>query len=162
MRYLIVALILFASCGAWATAQIPEVIELDGKSEKLFSEPFTIYLAAHQDKIPKLERVAQDRCTGSWRGYQGHWVILDEKLYLKSLFANPCRESPDSIPLSTFFPDSTGPVYAEWYTGKLIVPLRKRIRYVHMGYESEYEQYLVFLVKNGHVISRELTSKKPE
>lgn len=162
MRSLFLALLLVISHGAYATAQIPELIEIDGKNEILFSEPFTIYLAEHRAEIPKLERLAQDRCSGSWRGYQGHWLIRDEKLYLESLFANPCRDSPDPIPLSTFFPGSEGPVHATWFTGRLLVPLGKRLEYVHMGYQSKYERYLVVHIERGSVIKRESTSERPK
>ncbi len=162
MRILVLAAFLLGSHGAWATAQIPEVLELNGKPNSLFSEPFTFYLAAHPSEIPKLERVATDRCTGSWRGYQGHWFIREQKLYLRSLFANPCRDKPEPIPLRTFFPGREGPVQAEWYTGKLVVPLGKRVSYVHLGYESEYERYLVISVERGRILSQETTSQKPK
>jgi hypothetical protein len=161
MRFLVFALIVFASARAWATAQIPEVIELEGKQKALFSEPLAPYFSTHKTEIPKLERLAESGCSAAWRGYQGVWLIRDDKFYLKSLFANPCHKSPDPIPLSTFFPGSKDPIHAEWYSGKLIVPLGKQIQYVHKGYESKYEQYLVILVTEGRVISREVTSKMP-
>ena len=160
-RAFLFALLLLAAHSSYATAQIPELIELDGVEQSLFSEPFTDYLANNQSEIPKLKKFAQDVCTGSWRRYQGRWFILDKKLYLRSLAANPCRESPEQISLSVFFPGATGPVHAEWYTGKLIVPRGKRVRYVHMGYESEFEQYLVFTVQSGLITAQEESSTKP-
>jgi len=161
-NWLVLLFFMLAPQAVWATAQIPEMIKLDGKLQPLFSEPFTVYLAARQSEIPKLEQFATDRCSGSWRGYQGHWYIRDQKLYLKELFANPCRESPEPIPLTTFFPNIDGPVFAEWFSGRLIVPLGKRIRYVHMGYESEYERYLVFTVERGRVSNQESTDTRPK
>lgn len=161
-RALLFTLLLVVIHSAHATAQIPELIAWEGKEQSLFSEPFTIYLANHQSEIPKLEELSQDVCSGSWRGYQGRWFIEDGKLYLKSLAANPCRSSPVQIPLSVFFPEATGPVHAVWYTGKLIVPRGKRVQYVHMGYESAYERYLVFTVQNGLITAQEETSTKPK
>ena len=161
-RAFLFALLLLVTHCSYATAQIPELIELDGVEQSLFSEPFTTYLANNQNEIPKLEKLAQDVCTGSWRRYQGRWFILDKKLFLRSLAANPCRESPEQIPLSVFFPDATGPVHAEWYTGKLVVPRGKRVRYVHIGYESEFEQYLVFTVQNGLITAQEESNTKPK
>ncbi len=76
--------------------------------------------------------------------------------------ANPCKEKPDEISLSVFFPGAQGPVYASWYTGRLIVPLGKRTQYVHMGYESEYEKYMVFVVEAGRILSREVTAERPK
>lgn len=161
MRTLIAALLTSVCRLASATAQIPEIIELNGKPHALLSEPFTFYLAEHKAEIAKLERLAQDQCTGSWRGYQGNWVIANRELQLKSLFANPCKTLPDPIPLTTFFPDATGPVHAKWFTGKLVVPLGKRTNYVHMGYMSEYERYLIISVKQGHIISKRVSRHKP-
>lgn len=162
MRALFVALLLLVSHGAWGSGQIPEVIEVDGKSETLFTEPFSSYLAKHPTETPKLERIVRPRCTAAWRGYQGSWSIRNEKLYLESLNASPCDNTPDPIPLSSYFPGSEGPVLADWFSGNLVVALGKQIQYVHMGYQSKYERYLVIQVERGIVVGRKFTSDRSE
>lgn len=86
-------------------------------------------------------------CTALWRGYIGQWEIIDERLYLigiKGKLRNGCAASLDYF--FSGFPDR---VFAHWYTGKLRIPKGKLIKYVHMGYASEYEQELYISVEQG-------------
>ena len=161
-RMFLAAVCLLAANLAHATAQIPELIKIDGETHDLFREPLNPYLLSNDAYIKELERLSKDRCTASWRGYQGHWTISsDQQLMLTALFANPCSDKPAPIPLTTFFPDATGPVPARWFSGKLLVPLGKMLQYQHMGYESEYEKYLIITVDQGKVTSRETSTKRP-
>jgi hypothetical protein len=50
-------------------------------------------------------------------------------------------------------------VLADWYTGNLIVPTGKRIHYVHMGYASTYDSYLVFKIKGGESLTEQSLDK---
>ena len=38
---------------------------------------------------------------------------------------------------------------AKWFTGNLIIPDGDRTSYVHMGYGSQYERYIVIRVDSG-------------
>lgn len=60
----------------------------------------------------------------------------------------------DWIPLSTIFPGQIGPIRADWFTGWLIIPRGRRTKYVHMGFESEYERWLYIEVESGRVLGR--------
>ena len=161
-RMFLAAFCLLAANLAHATAQIPELIKIDEETHDLFREPLNSYLLNNEVYIKKLEHLAKDRCSASWRGYQGHWTISsDQQLMLTALFANPCSDKPVPIPLTTFFPDATGPVPAKWFSGKLLFPLGKMVQYQHMGYESEYEKYLIITVDQGKVTSREARTKRP-
>lgn len=161
------ALLLFLLWGvlsgrAAATAQIPEEIVIDGKSQILFSEPLNQYLL-QRGKLALLEpHLSKERCSGSWRNYQGTWEIRNARLYLTRLQTDPCSDTPKEIPLSSLFVAATGPVFANWYTGTLLVPVGKQLRYVHMGYESEYERYIVFNVSAGKVTRRHESSTRPK
>ena len=149
------------SSKALATAQIPEEIQFDGRSEMLFSEPLNFYLVKHKN-LAKLEPyLSKDGCSGSWRGYRGTWEIRDSRLNLIRLETDPCSERPTQVPLSTIFFEAA-PVFATWYTGTLVVPTGKRIEYVHMGYQSRYEWYIVFTVVEGVVTGRRETSTQPK
>ena len=162
-RMFLAAFCLLAANLAHATAQIPERIKVDeGEAQPLFSEPLRPFLLSDDAHIKALGRHANTGCSASWRGYQGHWTISsDQQLMLTALFANPCSDKPAPIPLTTFFPDATGPVPAKWFSGKLLVPLGKMVQYQHMGYESEYEKYLIITVDQGKVTSRETSTKRP-
>lgn len=158
MRFLALLSLLALSSAAGATAQISDQITIDGKVHALFSEPFSDYLRKNRDVIPKLKSFSKSGCSASWRGYQAHWDIKDQKLLLAALFANPCDDHPTPIPLATFFSAISGPSHATWFSGRLLVPQGKRIEYVHMGYESKYERYLVITVKDGLVVGTEQTT----
>lgn len=143
---------------AWASAQIPEEILLDGKSEDLFSEPLNQYLLQDNHLALLEPLLSKQKCSGSWRDYRGVWEVRDARLYLSHLETDPCSSKPKAIPLSSVFLLANGPVFAEWYTGTLIVPKGKLVKRVHMGYQSEYDWYVVFTVIKGKVVDRRETS----
>ena len=144
-----------------ATAQIPDVIIIEGETNSLISEPFIEYFRKNRNDIPKLEAFIQEDCSGSWRGFQAYWEIKDKRLYLTALYADPCKDNPTPIPLSTFFSNVDGPVHAVWYSGNLVIPQGKIIEYVHMGYESKYEKYLIITIEQGNVKDSKLTNSAP-
>jgi hypothetical protein len=160
-RRLVLLLILMAVTGrSSATAQIPDEIRFEGRTEMLFSEPLNAFLLQGSN-LDRLRPYLRDRCTGSWRGYQATWEIRGTDLYLVALVTDPCNSTPNSVPLQQLFPGPTAAVPATWYSGLLVVPLGKRIQYVHMGYDSRYERYLIFEVLGGRVISRKEQDAPP-
>ncbi len=154
MRALLFLLLLVPGFAA-ATAQIPDLIVLDGKTNSLFTNPFGAYLRRNQEAIPKLEAVVEGGCSASWRGYRANWEIKERRLFLAALFSDPCSQSPKPIPLTTFFPDAQGPVEATWFSGTLVIPQGEMTEYIHMGYQSEYERYLLITVEQGAVVTIE-------
>jgi hypothetical protein len=159
--FLTLTLCCLVSSNALAIAQIPEEIQFEGRSEMLFSEPLNYYLVQNNN-LAKLEPyLGKDRCSGSWRGYRGTWEIRDSRLHLLRLETSPCSERPTQVPLSAIFFDAA-PVLAKWYTGTLVVPTGRRIEYVHLGYESRYEWYIVFTVVEGRVVDRRESSAQPK
>ncbi len=100
-------------------------------------------------------------CSASWLGFTAHWEIKENHLYLVSLRANPCSDRPDEIPLQTFFPGASGPIAASWFTGRLVIPRGKQVEYVHMGYMSRYERYIIVEINAGRITSREEVKELP-
>lgn len=154
--FAVIVLLLGAACeAAWATAQIPDTLVVDGKPNILFAEPLGPALEADPKMQERLKKyISEGRCSASWRGYKATWEVRENVLYLVKVDANPCSSKRTPVPLSELFPDTTGPVQAIWFTGTLRVPQGRQIEYVHMGYESRYERYQVLLVENGHVVNR--------
>ena len=158
----VLAALLVLHASAHATAQIPDEILINGERASLFTEPFSTYLLA-TDSVKKLEPfLHRHPCSGSWRGHVAFWEVRADKLVLAKLVANPCDEKPKEIPLATFFPGQDGPIPATWYSGRLVVPQGKMARYVHMGYGSQYERYIVLIVVNGAVTERIETQAPPK
>jgi hypothetical protein len=82
-------------------------------------------------------------------------------LYLNKLNTGSCStEDRGSFPLDKLFPDQPQPVLAKWYSGILIMPRGKLVQYVHMGYESRFERYLIMDIQEGVVVKQETLSDK--
>jgi hypothetical protein len=146
---------------AGATAQIGETIIIDGKAEHMTIEPLGVYLNKPEN-FDRFKQYAQPAgCTALWRGYVGEWEIKEKKLYLNKLNTGSCSEKDrGSFPLDKLFPDQPQPVLAKWYSGILIMPRGKLVEYVHMGYASRFERYLVMDIQEGVVIKQETLTDK--
>lgn len=154
------------------TAQIPDKLRYDGKLHSLFAEP----LESWPGKAG-VHLVAGN--TANWRGYIALWEIADGKLYFKDVSGKVCAKTEEAeLPVSKcgrrhggaceprealledIFPGANGQVLATWFSGTLKVPLGKMLNYVHMGYASEFEGYLLIDVVGGHVTqTREIKSE---
>lgn len=126
------------------TAQIRERIGYQDKIHALCTEPLSALFAVRGNKPP-----FQATSTALWRGYVGHWAIRENKLYLEDI-KGKLKEGTEAS-LQTVFPDASGPVFADWYTGTLRIPQGDRLRYVHGGYASIYEQDLLIDIEKGVV-----------
>jgi hypothetical protein len=149
------ATLLALAAPASATAQFPEIIKIDAKEESLTAEPLGEYLNS-PDKF-KILRESTDlgTCTALWRGYIGHWEIKNSKLLLNKLEVGSCsKETRKVLPLDKLFPGKSQPVFADWYSGTLVMPRGKLVEYVHAGYASRYEKYLILEIKKGFVVKQ--------
>jgi hypothetical protein len=139
------------------TAQMPDLIVIDGVDHSLFSEPLETYY--QPDRRPNF--IPQN--TANWRGYQASWEVRDGRLYLTRIVGQVCavKEAWDCpllkrsrVGVRDLFPDAKqGPVFAEWFSGTLRVPTGALLRYRHMGYDSLYEFDLLLIVEKGMVVS---------
>ncbi|MBF0105189.1 MAG: hypothetical protein HQM16_07665 [Deltaproteobacteria bacterium] len=91
-------------------------------------------------------------CSACWRGYVGTWVIKEGFLYLVDLKAGDCTNEK-TIPLKKIFAGQKGPVRADWFSGTIRLPKGNLTQYVHMGFASQYERYLLIEIDKGRVIS---------
>ncbi len=146
---------------AFATAQIPDEIHFEGRTEMLFSEPLNDYLKSPENLAKLAPFLPRGRCSGSWRGYRATWEIMGSQLYLAELETDPCAEKPVQVPLEKLFIFTPRPVHATWFSGQLVVPVGKLVKYIHLGYESRYERYVIFEVTNGQVTKRTESSTPP-
>jgi len=119
------------------------------------TNPLESYFKKYPDKRPKVTY----RCSGLWRGYVATFEIQDNHLLLKDI----------ALMLSGLAKDEKGNNHLRWksimnevfpnhnvvrydWTGVLVLPSGKLIRYVHMGYMSTYEYYTLLVIKNGCLI----------
>lgn len=147
------------------TAQIGEILNYDNQEMYINTEPLCSYL--HDNKI-NWKSVGIN--TGCWRGYYGQWEIKEKKLMLTKLDIFS-KEGPNNE-LGFLFPGKSE-VFADWFTGLIVIPKGKLLEYVHMGYDSVYEEQIELGFEKGilkreevksksHLAHRELTDEEKE
>lgn len=67
--------------------------------------------------------------TGCWRRYLGTWEVKEGRLYLKEV-------------IGVYNLSGGEPLFADWVSGWIVVPVGELLKYVHMGFESVYEREL--------------------
>lgn len=149
---LMVCLALAIAPAVKATAQLSDLLIVEGKEFTLNTNPLETELQKKQWTPPEDALIS----SANWRGYLATWEIKDDKLFLKDVsiaVINPKDEHDDMLKSITgdLYPGAAE-VFAEWYTGALIVPDGKMTRYVHMGYGSSFDHYQVFRVNAGKVV----------
>ena len=125
------------------TAQIGETVIIDGKSYRMCACPLDRYLEQLENP-PKFPFVGSHL----WRGYVGHWAIVDNALYLTKLDA--------CISLKDLFPNANGKVLADWFSGDIRVVSGKMLQYVHTGFASIFERDIMITVEGGIVTRQQI------
>lgn len=152
MRYtfLLLVLILQASY-AWSTAQFPDKIIYAGETYNLNSNPLEAFFEAHPDRRPK----GGIQSTALWRGYVATFEIKDSQLVVKDIEILSIADSAGQAyhhwtsVMQQVFPGQKGVPLEDW-TGLLVLPYGKLVRYVHMGYGSTYQHYILLAIDKGH------------
>lgn len=130
------------------TAQQPDVIVMDGKTYPLTANPLEAYFEKYPDRRPS----GTVTSTANWRGYVAHFAVVERRLMVTDVLASS-PQGERSAMKEVF--KAGGPVHADWVRGHLTVPDGKLVNYVHMGYASEYDRYIVLRVEGGVVTKRE-------
>lgn len=153
MKRLPILLAIFVICvfasQAFATAQYPDKIYFDGKLYDLQSNPMEPYFEKNPDKKPKSGIVS----SALWRGYVATFEVADGGLYLRDVeikVRDPQKEH--SIIFKSVI-DEVLPkgqkLKIDWFSGLLILPYGKMVNYVHMGYGSTFENYILVEINSG-------------
>lgn len=124
------------------TAQLRHLITIEGELHSLSSDPLSYYL---YDKSISI----RSNCSACWSGYLANWEIIGTELYLTRI--NPCftdDENKKILSMENLFPGKEK-VFAEWFTGELIIQQGKCLNYIHYGYASTYETHIYYEVENG-------------
>jgi uncharacterized protein (TIGR02996 family) len=128
-------------------AQDPDWLHFRGRRRMLLSYPLDAYLRDLSEQ-PALRMWS----TANRRGYVATWEVRDDDtLWLTGL---QTRLDDQADPgLRAVFPDAAGPVEARWVSQSLRVPDGEQLRYVHMGYGSQYARETLLLVWAGQLLS---------
>ena len=127
------------------TVQIAETLILDGRKFAMCSEPLESFF-----RFGGVRPDFAERSTALWRGYTGTWEIIDDRLYLIDLSGT--LRNGEHASLETVFPDYPARVFAHWYSGTLRIPQGQMLEYVHVGYGSIYERYLMIEIEYGVIV----------
>ena len=131
------------------TAQVKELITYEGKKVGMKTEPLADYLANQDDiQFPIWT-------TGCLRGYIGTWEIRNKKLFIIDLWFSEDRERDreKKLGLSYCFTDKSK-VFAEWFSGDIIIPQGKIIKWINIGYQTIFEKDLILEFKKGVLVSK--------
>lgn len=149
MKKMGILILLLAVClKLSATAQFGERLVWNGDTMEIFSEPLSLNEKLY-NQIQK--RLPSTSCTALWRGYIGEWSIQNDSLFLESVneFTIDGLKKIDVSDLVKNYQDNNGKVYASWVSDTLRIVDGKCLHYVHMGWESIYENEYEMLVENG-------------
>lgn len=145
------AVLLLTAANLFATAQAPDKIIYNGKEYKLHSNPMEAYFQKFPEKKPKSEFVS----SGLWRGYVATFEIAGNVLYLKDIEVMVRKSTKDKSfetdwksVLSEVVPTGQK-LKIDWLTGLLVVPYGEIVKYVHMGYGSTFENYILLEIEKG-------------
>ncbi|MDR1739858.1 MAG: hypothetical protein LBR45_03790 [Bacteroidales bacterium] len=152
--FLTIVLTLFLSMNVFATAQFPEKIIYNGKEYSLHSNPLEAYFEKNPDKRPK----SKISSSALWRGYVATFEVRDNQLFLKDIEI----QYEDTTSNKTYPPlkwrsvikdvfSGNKNIKIDWLTGLLVIPYGKLVDYVHMGYGSTYENYILLEFDKGNL-----------
>lgn len=148
---LLTSIILLLSINLFATAQYPDKIFYKGKEYSLQTNPMESYFKKYPDKKPRTEIIS----SALWRGYVATFEFSDNLLILKDINIRIAKKTNDlsseigwKSVISEVSPKNEN-LKIDWFTGILVLPYGEIVNYVHLGYGSTYEFYILLEVEKG-------------
>ena len=154
-RILFCLLVMFLPSIIFATFQKPDIIYITNIKYELLTNPLELYYINSSIKRPDF-KLCKMISSANLRGYIATWIIRNKQLYLKNI--DSCI-SNKKVSLKILFPNNnfSKKISATWFSGKLRIPLEKRIIGDMGKYESLYEKELIITVKFGKIIKNKIT-----
>lgn len=134
-------------------AQLPDKILFSGELLDLYSNPLEQFWTNTKKVRPPF--ISSPECT---RGYVAGWEIRNNKLLFTDIDGSYERNfiffrKPAKYSLRKLFPRSKNkPVRANWFSGKLRVPMGSMTMYEDSGYDSRFEKELIITIHEGEVV----------
>jgi len=132
------------------TAQADEKLIYKENEYPLVSKPFDPYIKLKEIKFTWTH-------TGNYAGYLARWEIVEDKLWLIGLEGNlvlsdvPPRRAK-RIDMQYLFPDQER-VFAEWFSGEIVLRDGEMLHYVHSGHAQIYERDIYMNFEQGKLVS---------
>jgi hypothetical protein len=154
-------LLFFIVIKGHATGQVAELLSFDNKSWSMFYCPLDMVEQAEEwHKSNDFEKNCWN--TGCWRGYIGHWSIINNKLILTevvreksttdSLNRSRCVyvELPHVFKCYSKYATPQG-IFASWVNDTIRIGRGRLIRYNHMAFDRNQEEEAFLIIKKGIV-----------
>lgn len=157
-----ILIIFFCFAKLSATAQYPDKINYNSKEYSLLTNPLEKYFEKNEDKRPTGGVIS----SAMWRGYVATFEIIENELFVKDIEIQILDEKDGSLEwksvINEVFPQADQRKI-DWFSGLLTLPYGELIHYVHMGYGSTYENYILIEIEKGRSIkSKDLNFKEYE
>lgn len=153
--------LLVIAIAAFATGQMGDKLIYKGKTLEMTSNPLEQYFKTNPSLRPKSPIIM----SSLWRGYVATFELADKQIKVKDIeimvmdsIKKTNRYIRSSVYEQVF--KTTTPTKMDWYTGLLVVPTGKMLQYVHMGYSSTFESYLLLEIDKGNLISEKNMTNK--
>lgn len=137
------------------TAQTPERIMIDGIPHALESDPLFPLLDLLGLRAAPFVLTPGCTSTGCWRGYCGTWRLIDKTLclvHMNKMWPEEPLTEEERAAFFSIMPSKTFPIAADWFTGRLRIPLGHRLVYSHHGWSSWYERQRTISVVKGKIL----------
>ena len=116
MKYTIGSLVFFVimSFSTYATEQAPDRLIVDGDTLLLHALPLEEWRNQNNWETPLFLDSVSSFSTGCWRGYIAYWELIDNRLYLSSIYIGDHA----TVNLEDLFAETAqdGRVYADWFS----------------------------------------------
>ncbi|HVK08002.1 MAG TPA: hypothetical protein VM597_04405 [Gemmataceae bacterium] len=129
-----------------ATDQLQDAVRLDGQDRVMMECPLNPLLA--RLKVPEFEW----QTTSNWKGYIAGWEVKDGSLLLVAFEA---RRDGRPVPVESFLPGKKLPVAADWYTGRVRIPVGKPKEAGGGYWGATFERVIVLHIEKGKVVKME-------
>jgi len=119
---------------------LPNLPIEEGLVEKVAKAPHSSTSNENKDlrQIAREMREYQYLSSACRRGYIGSWEIKDNKLYLLDI-------------KGSFKINAPTPLFADWFSGEILVVSGEIIKYIHLGFLRKYEFEREINIENGIV-----------
>ena len=140
---------------AHATAQIPDLLIVNGDTLMLFCNPLEAYFTKEHPRPDDMYGLGSTAC---WRNYQAYFELRQDSLFLTGIRLGDKGDSTDFYPLTKLFGEKATPagVFAFWVNNTLTCVDGECLYYIHMGYASIYEFNIEFIVRHGLVKKKKI------
>ena len=154
-KLIIIFIYLNVVINIFATAQFPDKLIYNGVIYNLTVNPMELYFNNNPDKRPRPNVIS----SALWRGYIATFEIIQNELWVVDIIINVSTFDYENRRFTNEYEsviqeclDGRDRMKLDWFNGVLVLPQGKIVEYVHMGYDSIYENYILIAIGNGSYI----------